>query len=82
MYGGPQVGHRVRNGRNGSLPKLGSYSLMNLLVRNFTVRAARSRKKLAQSPLRCLAADPCRLPLTLGTPYLALADTKLESLGE
>lgn len=28
------------NPRDGALPRLGSYSLMNLLVRNFTVRAA------------------------------------------
>lgn len=38
---------REQGAVDGSLPKLGSYSLINLLVRNFTVRAARSRKKLA-----------------------------------
>lgn len=31
---------RGENPRDGALPRLGSYSLMNLLVRNFTVRAA------------------------------------------
>lgn len=31
---------RGKNPRDGALPRLGSYSLMNLLVRNFTVRAA------------------------------------------
>lgn len=47
-----QVGHRQvvgDLGTSGFLPKLGSYSLINLLVRNFTVRAAGSRKRVSVS---------------------------------
>lgn len=43
------MGHSQRNREevDGSLPKLGSYSLINLLVRNFNGQGQRSRKKLA-----------------------------------
>lgn len=38
--GGGGGGVAVNTRGNSVLPKFGSYSLMNLLVRNFTVRAA------------------------------------------
>ena len=70
--GGIQVGHSRRMGRSGSLPKLGSYSLINLLVRNFTVRAAGNRKKLAQSSPAVFGCwFPEVAPLILGRTYLA-----------
>ena len=65
-----QVGTARGTGRSGSLPKLGSYSLINLLVRNFTVRAARRRSWFSLPIVSgCWALEPS--PLILGRTYLA-----------
>lgn len=69
-----QVGTAGGTGGSGPLPKLGSYSLINLLVRNFTVRAARRRKKLVQSPHRGWLLGPGACPSHFREDLSSLCD--------
>lgn len=50
---------RGENPRDGALPRLGSYSLMNLLVRNFTVRAAGGEGLGEDSTVTPRSSAPC-----------------------